>query len=287
MAEIPAALVKQLRDKSGAGMMDCKKVLKEADGDLDRAVDLLRERGLGKARGKAGRATSEGRICAFVSDSGQQAAILEINCETDFVARTPDFESLCSELGAVALEKGADSAEALLALPLGSATVGDRVVEAIAKLGENIQLRRVDALKAGSDGRIHSYIHPGDKIGALVALSGGNGKASADEMVTLAHNLCMHVAASSPSSVSRDDLDAAEIDRERAVLRAQAEQEGKPDNVIEKMVEGRLNKFYKEVVLLEQPLVMDPDQSVKKVVETAGAGVVAFRRYQLGEEIAG
>lgn len=285
MADIPAALVKQLRDKSGAGMMDCKKVLKEADGDLDRAVDLLRERGLGKARGKAGRATSEGRICAFVSDSGQQAVILEINCETDFVARTPDFEGLCSDLGAVALEKGADSAEALLASPLGSATVNDRIVEAIAKLGENIQLRRAETVQVGSDGKIHRYIHPGDKIGALVALTtGGAGDAA---IATLAHNLCMHVAASAPSSVSRDDLDAAEIERERGVLRAQAEQEGKPEAVIEKMVEGRLNKFYKEVVLLEQPLVMDPDQSVKKVVEAAGAGVIAFRRYQLGEEIAG
>lgn len=285
MAEITAALVKQLRDKTGAGMMDCKKVLKEAEGDLDRAVDLLRERGLGKARGKAGRATSEGRICAYVSDNAQQAVLLEINCETDFVARTPDFEGLCREIGSLALEKGADSAAALLALPLGSATVEARVVEAIAKLGENIQVRRVSALQAGADGRIHSYIHPGDKIGALVALSGGD--SASEEIATLAHNLCMHVAASSPSSVSRDDLDASEIDRERSVLRAQAEQEGKPENVVEKMVEGRLNKFYKEVVLLEQPLVMDPDQSVKKVVEAAGGNVLAFRRFQLGEEIEG
>ena len=184
MAEITAALVKQLRDKTGAGMMDCKKVLTEADGDLDRAVDLLRERGLGKARGKQGRATSEGRICAYVSESGQQAVILEINCETDFVARTPDFAGLCDELGGIALEKGADSAEALLALPHGSATVNDRVVEAIAKLGENIQVRRVAALDAGG-GHIHSYIHPGDKIGALVALAGD---AAADEMEALAHN---------------------------------------------------------------------------------------------------
>ena len=285
MAEITAALVKQLRDKTGAGMMDCKKVLKEAEGDLDRAVDLLRERGLGKARGKAGRATSEGRICAYVSNSAQQAVLLEINCETDFVARTPDFEGLCREIGSLALEKGADSAAALLALPLGSATVEARVVEAIAKLGENIQVRRVSALQAGADGRIHSYIHPGDKIGALVALSGGD--SASEEIATLAHNQCMQVAASSPSSVSRDDLDASEIDRERSVLRAQAEQEGKPENVVEKMVEGRLNKFYKEVVLLEQPLVMDPDQSVKKVVEAAGGNVLAFRRFQLGEEIEG
>ena len=157
--------------------------------------------------------------------------------------------------------------------------------EAIAKLGENIQGRRGSALQAGADGRIHSYIHPGDKIGALVALSGGD--PASEEIATLAHNLCMHVAASSPSSVSRDDLDASEIDRERSVLRAQAEQEGKPENVVEKMVEGRLNKFYKEVVLREQPLVMDPDQSVKKVVEAAGGNVLAFRRFQLGEEIEG
>ena len=283
MAEISAAQVKALRDKTGAGMMDCKKALKEADGDLDQAVQLLRERGLGKARGKAGRATSEGRIVAAVSEDGRQAALLEINCETDFVARTDDFEALCSELGALARDHDVADADALLGLTYQSGTVKDRVVEAIAKLGENIQLRRVSRLEAGAKGRVHSYIHPGAKIGSLVAVEAPD--LNAEEIAGLAHNLCMHVAAAAPSSVSRDDLPADEVERERSVLRGQAAQEGKPENVIEKMVEGRLNKFFKEVVLLEQPLVMDPDQTVKKALDAAGAEVTSFRRFQLGEEI--
>jgi elongation factor Ts len=275
--------VKALRDKTGAGMMDCKKVLVEAAGDLERAVDLLRERGLGKARNKAGRATSEGRIATWVADDGRAGALVELNCETDFVALTDDFGAICSEFAELAGGHDVDSPDALLALPLGDGTAQDRLVAGIAKLGENIQLRRVARVSAGEQGCISSYIHAGGKIGALVAVQAKE-PASA-EIATLAHNLCMHVAAAAPSSVSRDDLPAAEVERERGILRAQAETEGKPEKVIDKMVEGRLNKFFKEVVLLEQQLVMDPDSSVKNAVAAAGAEVVAFRRFQLGEEI--
>ncbi len=283
MAQISAGQVKELREKTGAGMMDCKKVLVEAAGDLERAVDLLRERGMGKARGKAGRATSEGRIAASVSANGRKAALVEVNCETDFVARTDDFGALCDQLAALARDSGVGDAEGLLQLGVDGGTVNERVVGAIAKFGENIQIRRVWPSEARDQGMIGSYVHAGGKIGALVVLEAESPQS--EDVALLAHNLCMHVAAAAPSSVSRDDLDSAEVEKERAVLRAQAEAEGKPEKVLEKMVEGRLNKYFKEVVLLEQPLVMDPDQSVAKAVAAAGGTVIAFRRFQLGEEI--
>ena len=284
MGEITAGQVKVLRDKTGAGMMDCKKVLVEAGGDLERATDLLRERDLLKARKKTGRATSEGRIEASVSDDGRRAALIEVNCETDFVARTDHFEALCKDLAALARDNEVADVDALLKLSTGAGSAQARVTEAVGKLGENIQVRRVQRVGIGEKGCIRSYLHGGGKIGALVAVEAED--PSSNEIATLAHNLCMHVAASAPSGISRDDLPRDEVDRERSVLRAQAEGEGKPANVVEKMVEGRLNKYFKEVVLLEQPLVMDPDQSVKKAVASVGAQVVEFRRFQLGEEIA-
>ena len=193
MAEISAGQVKELRQKTGAGMMDCKKVLVEAAGDFERAQDLLRERGLGKARGKAGRATSEGRIAASVSVDGRKAALIEINCETDFVARTDDFGGFCDELAALACANGVSDADGLLAVGVDGGTVNEKLVGAIAKLGENIQVRRVWPLDAGDKGRIGSYIHAGGKIGSLVAVDAE----SAEEIGTLLHNLCMHVAARS------------------------------------------------------------------------------------------
>ena len=282
--EITAGQVKALREKTGAGMMDCKKVLVEADGDVERAVDLLRERGLGKARSKAGRATSEGRVSACVSDDGKNAGLVEVNCETDFVARTDDFEALCTDLAKLAGEHEIADPDALLALPLGKGSAGDRLVAAIAKLGENIQVRRTERVVVGAKGRISSYVHAGGKIGSLVAIEADD--PASEDLGALLHNLCMHVAAAAPASISRDDLPPAEVERERSVLRAQAAAEGKSDNVVDKMVEGRLNKYFKEVVLLEQQLVMDPDVSVKKAIAAAGADVVAMMRFQLGEEIA-
>jgi elongation factor Ts len=284
LANISAAQVKELRQKTGAGMMDCKKALQEAEGELERAVTLLRERGLGKARGKAGRATSEGRVAASVSGDGKTGALVEVNCETDFVARTDEFEALCNELAALARDNDVNGVDALLALSHKAGTANDRLIAAISKLGENIQVSRLGRISAGAKGRIASYIHLGGKIGSLVAVEADD--SGSEDIGTLAHNLCMHVAAAAPSSIRVEDLDAADIERERNVLRAQAETEGKPPAVLDKMVEGRLGKYFKEVVLLEQPLVMDPDQSVKKALEAAGATVTAFRRFQLGEEIA-
>ncbi|MFQ5514618.1 MAG: translation elongation factor Ts [Myxococcota bacterium] len=282
MAEIGAARVKALRDRTGAGMMDCKKALVEAEGDVERALDLLRERGLAKARGKAGRATSEGLIVASLSEDGRRAVLLEVNCETDFVARTDRFRQLCRELAEIARESAVEDVATLLDQPHGSATVKEALTEAVAQLGENLRVRRIERLEAGEKGRVARYIHAGGKIGSLVQVEADD--PARPEVRTLAHNVSMHVAATSPLAVSRDDIDADDVARERAVLEKQAQSEGKPPQVVEKMVLGRLNKFFKEVVLLEQPLVMDPDRSVAKAAEEAGVRVVAFRRFQLGED---
>ncbi len=279
MAAISAAEVKSLRERTGAGMMDCKKALVEAEGDVERALDLLRERGLGKARGKADRATSDGRIVASVADDGSVGALVELNCETDFVARTDDFGTLCDQVAELAREQAPADVDGFLAMswPRGG-SVKDALAEAVLKLGENIRITRFDRLVADG-GRIGSYIHAGGKIGALVQVKG-----EGESAVAFMHNVCMHIAASNPRGISRDDIDSDEVDRERRILRAQAEGEGKPENIIDKMVEGRLSKFYKDVALLEQPLVMDPDTSVADAARNSSVEVVAFRRYQLGEE---
>ncbi len=282
MAEISAALVKVLREQTGAGMMDCKKALVEAKGDGDRAQEILRERGIFKARDKAGRVTKEGRVVLEVSEDGRTGVLLEVNCETDFVANTDNFQALTEDLIGVVLTKDPADVEKLLACPLGGGTVEARVTEAVAKLGENVQIRRLSRLEAGEKGFVGSYLHAGGKIGAIVAIEGDD--PSSDDLRTFARNVCMHVTALQPAAVSRDDLPADQVEEERSMLRKQAELEGKPANVIEKMVEGRLRKFFGEVVLLEQGLVMDPEKSVESVAKRVGARIVAFRRFQLGEE---
>jgi elongation factor Ts len=282
VAEISAAQVKELRERTGAGMMDCKKVLAEAQGDLERATDLLRERGIVKARSKADRATSEGRVAASVAPDGRAAALVEVNCETDFVAKTGEFAALAQTLADLVRERAPRDGAALLALPVDGATANDRVVAAIARLGENVRVRRLARLASGPGGRLASYIHAGGKIGAIVQLEAAD--PARPEVAELAKNLCMHVSATSPLAVSRDALGAGVVEKERAMLRKQAEQEGKPPQILEKMVEGRLKKFFQEVCLVEQPLVMDPDRSVAEAAKAAGARVVDFRRFQLGEE---
>ncbi len=285
MAEVKAQLVKELRDRTGAGMMECKRVLLESEGDLERARQLLRERGIIQAGKRAGRATSEGLIVVDVSDDGRRAALCELNCETDFVAKTDEFCALGQQLARLVTEGAAADVDSLLAVNLDGEAVADRVTAAIAKLGENVQVRRVERVEATDNGRIETYVHAGGKIGTLVQIEAND--PDRPEVRELAHNLCMHVAAMSPASVSRDDVPAEVIEKERQVLVAQAEQEGKSEDIIDRMVEGRLNKFYREIVLLEQPLVMDPDQTVSKAAQAVGVRVVGFRRFQLGEEIEG
>jgi len=281
LAEISAAQVRELREQTGAGMMDCKKALEEAHGDFERAVEILREKGVAKASKRVGRAGSEGRVIAAVSADGHTGALVELNCETDFVAKTDDFNHVGNELAKAAFTHKPRSVDELLDLSVNGQKLRDKVTGAVAKLGEDLAVRRVTRLEAPAQGFVTSYIHAGGKIGTLVAIESPT--PAKPEVRALAHNVSMHVAATSPAGLSREDLPKAAVDAERRVLAAQAANEGKPPAIVEKMIEGRLTKFFKEVVLLEQGLVMDPDKTVGKAAQEAGAKVVGFRRFQLGE----
>jgi len=279
VAGISATDVKALRDQSGAGMMDCKRALTDADGDLTRATELLRERGLSKAGKRAGRATSEGTI--GIAIVGTSAAIIELGCETDFVAKTDDFQGLAQDIvEALASSDADESPEKALELSLGDETIGQRITDRIATLGENIELKRVARLSVGS-GTASGYVHAGGKLGVIVGLAGSG------DLDAVGKDIAMHVAATDPTPVAidRKGVPADQLEAERRVLRAQAEQSGKPANVIEKMVEGRLNKFYTEHCLLEQPFVKDPDKSVGAMLkDLAGdATITGFVRFKLGE----
>lgn len=276
MAQITAALVKELRERTGAGMMDCKKALTAVEGDMDKAIDFLREKGLAAAAKKAGRIAAEGVVGSFVSADGKIGAIVEVNCETDFVAKTDGFNELVEKIAAhIVATKPADI-EALLASELDGQTVEALVTASIAKIGEKISVRRF-ALYEAPEGVVATYIHGGGKIGVVVELKGGNAE--------LGKDVAMHVAAANPSYLERSQVPAAELEHEKEVLSEQAKNEGKPEKIIEKMVMGRINKYYKEVCLVDQEFVKDPDQTVGKLVKAAGAEVLAFSRFQLGEGI--
>jgi len=281
VAEISAGQVRELRERTGGGMMDCKRALEEAAGDLDVAARLLREKGIAKADKKAGRATSEGRIAALVAADQRSAALVEVCSETDFVAKTDEFGAFGRDLARVVLERDPADVPALLALATPEGTVEQRLKALIGKLGENMLVRRFARLSCDGAGLVSSYVHAGGKIGVLVQVKGDPARPGLGE---LAHKVCMHVAAMAPRSLSRQDLPAEQIEVERQVLRKQSEAEGKPAAILDKMVEGRLSKFFKEVVLLEQALVMDPDTAVGKAAQAAGAEIVAFRRLQLGAD---
>lgn len=271
MAQITASMVKELRETTGAGMMDCKKALSATDGDKEKAIDWLREKGISKAEKKAGRVAAEGAVFACVD--GSVGVILELNCETDFAAGNEQFRTLGDKILAHIAKTNPADLDALLSSDLGGKKVSDLVTEATATIGEKISLRRF--VRYESAGRIGSYIHMGGKIGVLVDLSGG------DE--ALAKDVAMHIAASNPQAIDRAGVDASAIEHEKEVLRKQALEEGKPEKIVDKMVEGRINKFYKEVCLVEQEFVKDPDKKISDVL--GGNAVKAFTRYQLGEGI--
>ncbi len=283
---ITAAQVKELREATGAGMMDAKKALTETDGDMEAAVDWLRAKGLAKAAKKAGRTAAEGLVAVAVK--GGVGVAVEVNSETDFVARNADFQSMVAEIAQVALGVTGDAA-ALNAAPMGGKTVAEIVTDKVATIGENMTVRRFARLEADV---VASYIHnavaPGmGRIGVLVALKTDKPEAAAD----IGRQIAMHVAATSPASLSEADLDPALVEREKAVLTEQARESGKPDAVIEKMIQGRINKFFQEVCLLKQTFVINPDLTVEKAVAEAAkaAGgameVVAFVRMAVGEGI--
>lgn len=284
MAGISAKDVKALRDSTGAGMMDCKKALSEAEGDLEKAKEILRASGLAKAGKRAGRETSEGAV--IFSAQGGKGAVIELGCETDFVAKTPDFQGLAQGVADAAASAGAADADAALALPLDGSTVDDVIKAAVAKMGENIQLKRVTTVDV--TGVTGGYIHGGGKLAVLVALAT---EKEGPEVDAVAKEVAMHVAAHDPTpvAVDRDGMPADVVEKERAFLVQQAKDSGKPDNVIEKMVDGRMNKFFQENTLLAQGFVKDPDKKVSDVLAEAGKAVggeisvTAFVRFKLGE----
>jgi elongation factor Ts len=285
MPEITASLVKDLREKTGAGMMDCKKALTETGGDTEAAVDWLRKKGLAAAAKKSGRVAAEGLV--GVASAPGRAAMVEVNAETDFVARNPTFQGFVEAVAKIALDVGEDL-DAIKAAPFpGSGrSVADELTQLVATIGENMNLRRARVLKVGS-GVVATYVHntlrPGlGKIGVLVAIEGA-GEMSVLE--TLGRQVGMHIAASRPEALDIDGVDPAALEREKAVLVEQARASGRPDNIIEKMVEGRIRKFYEEIVLVEQVWVHDGESRVKAVLAKAGVKLAGFARFQLGEGI--
>jgi elongation factor Ts len=285
MPDITAALVKDLREKTGAGMMDCKKALTESAGDMEAAVDWLRTKGLAAAAKKSGRVAAEGLV-GLVSAPGR-AAMVEVNAETDFVARNESFQAFVAATAQIALAVGEDlDAIKAAAYPNTGRTVAEELTQLIATIGENMNLRRARVLSVGS-GVVATYTHntlkPGlGKIGVLVAIE-GTGEMAALE--TLGRQVGMHIAASTPEAIDIADVDPAALEREKSVLTEQARASGRPDNIIEKMVEGRIRKFYEEVVLLEQVWVHDGESRVKAVLAKAGVTLTGFARFKLGEGI--
>ena len=269
---ITADSVKQLRERTGAGMMECKKALVETQGDLDAAAELMRKTGLAKADKKATRVAAEGTVVA--ERSGNNAVLVEVNCETDFVARGDEFLHFARDVAKAALAHSPGSLEALLASKSAAGSVDDERRALIAKIGENISVRRFEKLTA--TGALGTYIH-GGRIGSLVALEGG------DE--ALARDLAMHVAAVNPAYIDAGEVPAAILDKEREILAEQTKGEKKPPDIIAKMVEGRLRKYLAEITLMGQPFVKDPETTVEKLVKKAGAKVVKFVRYEVGAGI--
>lgn len=288
---ISAAAVKELREKTGAGMMDCKKALKETDGDMEKAVDWLRKKGLASAQKKSGRVAADGLVA--VACEGQSGAVVEINAETDFVARNAQFQGFVANVAKAAVATPDVDALAQAQYPGGTKTVADQLTDMIAGIGENMTLRRSAGLSV-SNGTVSSYVHSAvapnmGKIGVLVALE--TEAADKQALAALGKQLCMHIAAAKPEAVDVDSLDQALVERERTVLSDQARASGKPEEIIAKMVEGRIRKFYEEVVLLEQVFVMDTDKKVKAVLEQAGKDLGApvalkdFVLFILGEGV--
>ena len=271
--------VMALREMSGAGMMDCKKALTACEGDMDKAMDYLREKSLAASAKKAARIAAEGIVSSYVTDDHKVGAIVEVNCETDFVAKTDDFKALVNSVAKLVVEKNPADVDELMALDCGDGTVAEMVNRAVAKIGEKITIRRFARMEGQL---VDTYIHLGGKIGVIVAAK----TADAEKARPAVHDVAMHIAAAKPGVLHRDEVDPADLDKEREILRAQAlnDPKPKPANIIEKMVEGRIAKYYKEVCLLEQPFVKNPDQSIEQMLKEHGdVELAAFVRFEMGE----
>lgn len=284
MTQITATLVKNLRDQTGAGMMDAKKALMASDGDTQGAIDWLRAKGLSKAAEKAGRVSADGLVAVAVSDDGKTGALVELNAETDFVARNESFQSALREIATLALSSNG-SVESLATLPSpdGDGNIQDMITRLVASIRENIALRRTAKIEA-PNGIVASYVHNAEaegmgKLGVVVAIEGDS------DLNEIGKKIAMHIAATNPLAATTEELDSELVAREREVLVKQARESGKPENVIEKMIEGRMRKFYKESVLVEQQFVMDTEKTVGQVLKVANAKLVGFRAFRLGEGI--
>ena len=286
MAAITAAMVKELREMTDAGMMECKKALVEADGDMDKAVDVLRTRGLAAAAKKVGRATNEGTVMAIVSDDATKGAVVELNCETDFVGINEKFKGYAEKIARAAMAANVEDVEALKAVDAEGETVEDVLTDAIHTLGENMNLARAAVVEAGG---VASYIHGGGKIGVLVTFDVEGIDPASDEFQHCGRDVAMQVAAASPVSATRESVPAEVVAHEMEIYKAQAAESGKPENIQEKIATGRLEKFYKESCLTEQAFVKNPDQSVtdyvNEVAKKLGGTikVTGFKRFMLGE----
>lgn len=289
MANFTNKDIMKLREQTGVGMMDCKKALIATDGDFEEAIKYLREKGMASAAKKASRVAAEGLVNCLVADDKKTAVVLEVNCETDFVARSEQFVALVDKLSKHILTSDAKTVEELLAEQFEDGKTGnDLVAEAVASIGEKISVRRFTKFALDVDGIIASYIHMGGKIGVLVEIKSAGDK---DALQELAKNLAMQVAAAKPEFLNKEDVDPAKLENEKEILTAQSRNEGKPEAVIEKMVLGRINKYYKEVCLIEQEYVRDNSMTIKQVVaeceKAVGCPVTvsAFVRYEMGEGI--
>lgn len=276
MAQITAAIVKELRERTGAGMMDCKKALVATEGDMEKAIDFLREKGLSQAAKKAGRVAAEGAVVAYVTEDGKTGAIVEVNCETDFVGKNENFQALAKSIAELIVKTNPADVDTLLASEMDGKTVKDIVTEAIAKIGENISVRRFVRYES-AEGKVYSYIHGGGKIGVLVDMKGGDAE--------LGKDIAMQVAAANPQFLNRNEVPDSELEHEKDILTEQARNEGKPENIIAKMVMGRINKYYKEVCLVDQEFIRDGDLTISKLLKSKNADVARFARFQLGEGI--
>lgn len=272
---VNAQLVKELREKTGAGMLDCKKALDETGGDIAKAVDYLREKGIAKAAKKADRIAAEGLTNVLVD--GSKAVLFELNSETDFVAKNTEFLALIDQVGSILMAQSFSALDEALALPVDDGTLSDLIVKATSRIGEKLTLRRIEVVTKAADEVFGSYIHGGGKIVSLVTLKGG------DE--ALARDIAMHVAASNPAYLDESQVSADVIEHERDVLRAEALNEGKPEAIVDKMVEGRLNKMLKDICLVHQPFVKNPDVTVHNHVKAGQASIANFVRLEVGEGI--
>ena len=286
---ITAQLVKDLRDRTNAGMMECKKALTETGGDIDAAIKLLREKGIAKAGKKADRDANEGVVAALVSDDAKTGIIYEVNCETDFVAKNDNFAAFVNELGQALLASDASDKDAALQVQVGDQSADEFIKSKVIELGENLVLRRIDRTVVSGEGAVASYIHLGGKVGVLLELGVENAATTQkDEFQQLLRDLTLHIAASSPQGLTRDEIPSDLIEGEKDIFRKQLLDQGKPEAMIDKILVGKLNKFYSESVLLEQGFVKDPDISIEKLLQSVSKEVgdtitvKSFHRYSLG-----